>query len=62
MALNHEMIEEHCISIDDLASITDRQHLYSVLSSAKLQRSSFSIHSKKSLMKMLNKRGPKTEP
>ena len=56
LALNHEMIEEHCISIDDLASINDPQHLYNILSSAKLQRSSSSIHSNKSLMKILNKR------
>ena len=48
LALNHEIIEEHCISIDNLASITYPRHLYSVLSSVKLQRSSSSIHSNKS--------------
>ena len=62
LASNHEMIEEHCISIDVLASLHDSQHLYNVLSSAKLQRLSSSIHSNKSLMKMLNKRDPKTDP
>ena len=31
-ALNHEMIEGYCISIDDLASINNPQHLYNVLS------------------------------
>ena len=56
LALNHEMIGEHCISVDNLASITDPQHLYSVLSSAKLQRLSSSIRSNKSLLKMFNKR------
>ena len=56
------MIEEHCVFVDDLASINDPKHLFNVLSSAKLQRSSSSIDSSKLLIKMLNKKGPKTYP
>ena len=45
-------------------STTDklRLDLYKVLSSAKLQMSDFSINITSSLIKILNMRGPRTEP
>ena len=63
LALNHEMIEEHCISIDDLASINDPQHLYNVLLSAHLQRLSSSIDSSNYVInENIQKRAPKLTP
>ena len=45
-------------------STTDRLglDLYKLLSSAKLQMSDFSINTMRSLMKILNMRGPRIEP
>ena len=62
LSLNRSVIREHCHSIRNFASFRDSQHLYNLLSSAKLQRFPSSIPSKKAFIKMLNNSGPKTDP
>ena len=62
LSLNQSIIREHCDSIRNFASFGDPQHLYDVLSSAKSQIFPSSIPSSKSFIKMLNNRGPKTDP
>ena len=57
LSLNQSIIRELCDSVRNFASFRDSQHLYNVLSSAKLQRSPSSIPSNKSFLKMLNNNG-----